>query len=1003
MGTIADRIMDDALSNNDFDFKGIDVYKHYVENGSTQMHSLLTSAVMAWGVDSDIPHENTVLTLGSTGNIQFIVDGMDGAGEMTIGENDKLNFVGKHGAQIEGGDSNNTVQISATTFTFDVTRGTNVIDAGDHELFGEITKKNFEFDAKLSEYTGSLQVHGDFITNGHVISRSLNVAKIDDSNVSTGFGFRVTDRDALELYKYDAFNNYTQRIAIFGDGAVFRDDAYSNFPIFGVSNYAPNDQLVLGGGGALSIWETNGANIFYNNGTVIIGNHEATCNNYVSANNYDLEVENKALFKHGLDIGAVGEGLSIDASGMANVASIGFSTFDVFKNPIQAITPVFKGTFSSIYLDGLPENYEEARLSNPNQLWFFAQQSNIEMASFDLGERNPAENGERTVNISKTYSSQRKQFTLGHMFHGKNYSQYAKNDTPNELMTISNIFEASITGQYNYAHLGKLDQGMKTVWFDQVQKDVELRNFKEASLDSLDKLSIKSELSVQSIYFEATGSNPEFDGTVGSLLDISTFPLTSFHDDIVVKNNLEVHNLTIGTVGDITPADSTVTTVGTSDTPFHEGYFNSTKIGPSTITSEQTTIDGQATDIVTIDKPLKITDPAGILLYDGSPLNSLGVEGSSFTSFDYISLSTYCNDVYRIKGDVTFKKDRLGTPSTESRKLYVYELNNESGLIVPNPRDGTYFMAYDDTEMTYTLVDGIMIQQQNVSVVDVNLTDESGDRRKKMLVSTYKPNSINDIIDLDIYLPGTDSFNHKFFVDFNYYHNDQMLANETNRPFSKNLPFGYLSGELTVYDKTKYLSFDQTNDTNKHLIQYISYFDVPNESEQGQSNDYFYFTCGDIKDDDSGNNNRIDGNYLYYQDGNTYSGGDFLLYPKITFRNWKNDRNETAFEVVPFASWDLINGDIVVPSKIVDDWKRKLLELTYSYIKYGKSGKLNDLDNGIIDQAIMDEVLDNANTYTIISKKFNGRTDEINNGIRLNQDIFSVTEAGELNIISPQS
>ena len=88
------------------------------------------------------------------------------------------------------------------------------------------------------------------LTNGHILSRSLNVIKATDGeNVSTGFGFRITNNDALELYKYDAFNNFTQRIAIFGDGGVIKDDAYESFPIYGTSNYQASNQIVIGNEG----------------------------------------------------------------------------------------------------------------------------------------------------------------------------------------------------------------------------------------------------------------------------------------------------------------------------------------------------------------------------------------------------------------------------------------------------------------------------------------------------------------------------------------------------------------------------------------------------------------------------------------------------------------------------------------------------------------------------------------------------------------------------------
>lgn len=1017
--TISDVIYDDGDSNTSFDFKGIDLYRDYTNDGAVQYSSVLTSAVMAWGANAEYPNEDTVLTIGSTGYIHFIVEGQDEAAQMRLSSDEKLQLTGKHGTHIKGGDSNNTVEISTTTFSFDASTGTNIIDAGDHQLYGEVTKRNFEFDAKMSDFSGSVQIQGDMLTNGHIMSRTLNVVKTSDSqndqSVSTGFGFRVTNNDALELYKYDAFNNFTQRIAIFGDGGVIKDDAEESFPIFATSNYNASNQITIGntGGDATSIWQTNGANVFYNSGTVIIGASDEISVN-ANTNNYDLEVFNKALFKSGLEFGSGdGSGIEIGVNDIKNVEGISFNTVDKFLNNVITPDPVFRGTLSSLYLDDLPTDYETRRQINSN-LWFLAEPKQIDMSGFNGGNR--LTNGD--TNIADNSGFNKKQLTLANLFYGEDlHDEIVANIVDNTK--VNDLLNLSITG-VNPIPGSLLTPAMHTVWFDQIQNDVELRNFKYDSLDSLCNLTIENQLSVQSIHFPATEdtatygeSNADFDGTIDTLLGTNNFNLTNFVDDITVKSILSVGSLSIGTIGNITPSDSNTTTIGTEVAPFYASYVSETHIGNATITTT-------AENIVTIDKPLQITDPAGIILADGSPLNGMGIEGAERTTFDYVSLSSYKNSYYRIKGDITQKKDRPNTPSTELTKLYIYESKNSSGLIAPNEQTGTYYDSYDSSTLTFQLRNSTLLTSQNISTVDINLTDESGTKRNKVYISTFKPTSINDIIDVNIYIPNTDEFNHKFFVDFNYFHNDQMLSVD-DRDFSQYLPFGYLSGELAVYNKTKYLNSNlHTEDTNKHLIQFISYYDIPIEDEDtfvghthtyedlspyalgydtaSNESNYFYFAPKNTED-------RIGGFYHYFTKSialgtiNDAFGGDFLIYPKITFRNWKNDRNDTTFEIVPYDEWDIVDEatSTVVPANIPLTWKLKLLELTYSYLKYGKPGKLNPVDSALVE-GVDTAILNNPNSYAVTTRLFNGMT--IINGIRFDESIFNY-DGQNIQIVDP--
>lgn len=85
-------------------------------------------------------------------------------------------------------------------------------------------------------HVNDLQVHGHFSIDGGVISNNLNVVryKTDSNNTEssfcTGYGFRINDRDELELVKYAMFDTEEQqssvfkKVAIFGNGGSFRRD-----------------------------------------------------------------------------------------------------------------------------------------------------------------------------------------------------------------------------------------------------------------------------------------------------------------------------------------------------------------------------------------------------------------------------------------------------------------------------------------------------------------------------------------------------------------------------------------------------------------------------------------------------------------------------------------------------------------------------------------------------------------------------------------------------------
>lgn len=80
-------------------------------------------------------------------------------------------------------------------------------------------------------HMNDLQVNGYFNIEGGVIGNSLSVAKYDSSSDAfcMGYGFRINQKDELELVKYAVYDNTTnqtqssiiKKIAIFGTGSPF--------------------------------------------------------------------------------------------------------------------------------------------------------------------------------------------------------------------------------------------------------------------------------------------------------------------------------------------------------------------------------------------------------------------------------------------------------------------------------------------------------------------------------------------------------------------------------------------------------------------------------------------------------------------------------------------------------------------------------------------------------------------------------------------------------------
>lgn len=927
-----------------------DVYNTYAKD-PTLMKSVLTEAVMAYNIDSGSLDNRIVLTLGSTGDIQFIVDGVEGAGKLSMDSDEMLNFSGAGGTRVSGGDVNNSVVISSTRFTWDVANNTNVIDAGETQQ-DETTfvKRDFKLDAGNTTITGNAEINGDLITSGHFMSRSLNVGYTgSDSEVSLGFGFRVTDKETLELYKYDAGLGITQRVAVFGDGQVSRSDAYSSFPTFGAGtsgslgamgsgNYTSNAQGV---GYGTSFWNGDGANIFYQDGKVVIG--AETITHPVNTNEpYDLEVYRKAWVNDGLDIGE--GGLRMYGNSVDEVEHIKFysrSNYDVKSGTVKHFPEtVFNGRLSSLIFDEMPYGG-----FNTDDIWWSKAQNAVALKDFWLGI--PASNNE---------------FTLGHMFHG------------NEITP----------GVYTNPN------GKNSVWFDNAQNTVKVADF-DVSDTLLDPNFAVDSITVENVMFSSSNVSFAFDGTVSTLQGFEEFA-ELVTDGLTHKDTFSIGSLTLSNIAtDLLPDETSAVpiNVGASETPFHTGFFeNGVVVGTG---SNVANIVMNASNVIEMSAPLKLTSEEGIIFADGSKLISMGSEGGETNAVEGMSYQFYDDsNVYRVSAKIAFMSDREGVPGSELYKSYMYELS-DSALIVPDST-GTVFGDMDNPTQSTSVS---TFQSTNI---DINLFDETGEVRNKMILAAYKPSSINDIIDINTLVPNSTEFNQKFFADFNYFFNTRLKANPNNRVFKETLPYGYFSGEKAYPGFSKFVRDSLTDFSNKHVMEFISYVDVPFADEVGLSRvdaNYFSNMLSQMND-------RFNGRYLTFdEDDLATMKNDHRLFPKIAFKRWTNDRLDTLIEIVPHpntSGWGYVNTSdgVVNPAQIDDAWKKQLLTLTFSHIKYGTANTLSEADEQKINAINLANLT--ASHFVSIQNKFGPIF--VKNALRVNSASCFVIDGNDLNVHS---
>ena len=192
-------------------------------------------------------------------------------------------------------------------------------------------------------------------------------------------------------------------------------------------------------------------------------------------------------------------------------------------------------------------------------------------------------------------------------------------------------------------------------------------------------------------------------------------------------------------------------------------------------------------------------------------------------------------------------------------------------------------------------------------------------------------------------------------------------------------------------------------------MELISYFDVPFADEVGLTHtdeNYFSNVLSQMTD-------RFNGRYLSFlnhdlegasHDSDTCFAtlkNDHRLFPKIAFKRWTNDRLDTLIEIVPHqntSGWDYVNTSdgVVNPSQIDDAWKKQLLTLTFSYIKYGTANTLSEADEQKINAINLANLT--ASHFVSIQNKLGPIF--IKNALRVNSASCFVIDGNDLNVHS---
>mgnify|MGYP000698550490 CR=1 FL=1 len=844
---------------------------------------------------------NTILTLGSTGSINVMVGGTENL--LNISKDaytSNIRMTSLDGMQLVAGNDSNTVDISGAKFSYNSGQKTQTIHAGVYSDSSGEHDRNMLLKAQHTSFSGSAQFGGDIITNGHAISKSINVAKTEDNNISIGYGFQINTEENLELYKFDRRNNFTQRIATFGDGSlVSTNNAFDSFPVFGQREYGPNDQLILGvNSNMYNHWDHNGANIFYLDGKVGIGTSNFNQNDY-----YKLEVYGKTYLHETLKIK---DGVTINGRNMTDVSSIAF----------LSAGNIFTGSLSTINFDYIPAN----------TTWVQPYQHVVPLSGF-------------------------------------------LND-----MKLDDFYTGNST----------------TLWLDNDQSTIPLSGF-------------SNDMKLNDFY-TGTSSSLWIDKEQDKVL------LTAFSNDITHFINLKIDDLIVSRLGsNLVPYSNDTISLGSPTHRFKDFYLsgNTVHIGDAALGST-TNEDGSAS--LEVQAAFKVNT---LVFPDGSSMETTfteSSEGGQLGDFDsIIGGMASSTATFKIIGKYNFGVNHIETDTTRKYTWRIVNIDNTIGnntsthnLLVPNHSTGMISINY--LTSTYSTFQVSSASHTNIEIPFVNFDGAiASTLSDNVSITPYEPHTANDFSPLRNYDPSSIKFKNKFKADFDYYHNNRRYNNPDGR--SAEELWGFYSGEVAL---DKFVNFNHPGlhvDSSKHyIVEYIQYYSTPFYKFVDDTDKYIHYIPGNM-------NSRLVSYYRRNSQGNVTLVQNETIYPynifpKIIYKSWDNSVNDTEFQIsfydtrlnwtvdnTPPANNESTRSNVI--SKFTNlggnqNWIRTLLEITYSYIKYGIPNALTTGDKIITDAKTI------VASDIVLNKQGIG-TFEFYNMIYFNSSIFSVL-GGNLNI-----
>jgi hypothetical protein len=216
--------------------------------GDTQVFTSIVTREIAALRSASNPSAPVDLFLGATGRILLNVNASNALSIEQKSSNDPTTLIratNNQAIEIQAGDADNTVTVGDLTIKR---------NSGMQQL---TSAYNFEFDNNL-EVRGTELLDGDLIVNGGFLSHTMNVVKSFSNDEQVGFGFRITDDDNLELYKFDSRSNVTKRVLMFGMGEASDDTSdTSSFPVFGDTSSNIGSTILLSSNSASIGWEIN--------------------------------------------------------------------------------------------------------------------------------------------------------------------------------------------------------------------------------------------------------------------------------------------------------------------------------------------------------------------------------------------------------------------------------------------------------------------------------------------------------------------------------------------------------------------------------------------------------------------------------------------------------------------------------------------------------------------------------------------------------------------------